>query len=161
MQESKGRRIKRSIFININSIGFCSEERLERFAKIQYIRDYLKSKQDEVQTHNKNHELDLSSLANGRRLTNVGTFRAYIEAYLTAHPEINQDLTVLVRQLEPSQNGLPIQIYAFSREKNWVKYESIQADIFDHLFAVAKEFDLQVFQQPTGNDFKSLVSQNS
>ena len=158
MQESKGRRIKRSIFIDVNSIGFCSEERLERFAKIQYIRDYLRAKQDEIQTHNQNQELDLSALANGRRLTNVGTFRAYIQAYLASHPKINQELTVLVRQLEPNQNGLPIQIYAFSLEKNWVNYEAIQADIFDHLLAVAKEFDLQIFQQPTGNDFKALAS---
>ena len=161
MQESEGRRIKRSIFIDINSIGFCSEERLKRFAKIQYITEYLKNKQHEFQVHNQNHKLDLSSLANGRRLTNVGTFRAYIKAYLVAHTEINQELTVLVRQLAPNQNGLPIQIYAFSREKNWAKYEAIQADIFDHLLAVAKEFDLRVFQQPSGNDFKAFASQNS
>lgn len=161
MQESEGRRIKRSIFIDINSIGFCSEERLKRFAKIQYITEYLKNKQHEFQVHNQNHKLDLSSLANGRRLTNVGTFRAYIKAYLVAHSEINQELTVLVRQLAPNQNGLPIQIYAFSREKNWAKYEAIQADIFDHLLAVAKEFDLRVFQQPSGNDFKTFASQNS
>ena len=161
MQESEGRRIKRSIFIDINSIGFCSEERLKRFAKIQYITEYLKNKQHEFQVHNQNHKLDLSSLANGRRLTNVGTFRAYIKAYLVAHSEINQELTVLVRQLAPNQNGLPIQIYAFSREKNWAKYEAIQADIFDHLLAVAKEFDLRVFQQPSGNDFKAFASQNS
>ena len=161
MQESEGRRIKRSIFIDINSIGFCSEERLKRFSKIQYITEYLKNKQHEFQVHNQNHKLDLSSLANGRRLTNVGTFRAYIKAYLVAHTEINQELTVLVRQLAPNQNGLPIQIYAFSREKNWAKYEAIQADIFDHLLAVAKEFDLRVFQQPSGNDFKAFASQNS
>ena len=161
MQESEGRRIKRSIFIDINSIGFCSEERLKRFAKIQYITEYLKNKQHEFQVHNQNHKLDLSSLANGRRLTNVGTFRAYIKAYLVAHTEINQELTVLVRQLAPNQNGLPIQIYAFSREKNWAKYEAIQADIFDHLLAVAKEFDLRVFQQPSGNDLKAFASQNS
>lgn len=156
MQESKGRRIKRSIVIDINSIGFCSEERLTRFAKIQYISDYLQAKQNEIYAHNKSQSLDLNSLANGRRLTNIGTFRAYIQSYLAAHPQINQELTVLVRQLEPNLNGLPIQIYAFSREKDWVKYEAIQADIFDHLLAVAKEFDLDIFQQPSGKDFRAF-----
>ena len=161
MQESKGRRIKRSIFIDVNSIGFCTEERLERFAKIQYITEYLNTKQNEIEEYNQSKELDLSSLANGRRFTNVGTFRAYIQAFLEAHKHINQELAVLVRQLETTHSGLPIQIYAFSSEKDWAKYEAIQADIFDHLFAVAQEFDLQVFQQPTGNDFKTLTTQNS
>ena len=157
MQESTGRRIKRSLHIDINSIQFCDEAMLMRYARIQYITDYLQKKQDEVNTHNKQQRLDLSSLANGRRLTNVGTFRAYIKAYLVQHPEINQNLTVLVRQLEPSDTGLPIQIYAFSREKNWIKYESIQSDIFDHLIAVAEEFDLRLFQQPSGSDFQSIT----
>jgi len=157
MQESGGRRIKRALHIDINSIRFCDETMLMRYARVKYITDYLQKKQDEVNTHNKQEKLDLSSLANGRRLTNVGTFRAYIQAYLAKHPEINQNLTVLVRQLEPSNNGLPIQIYAFSSEKNWIKYESIQADIFDHLIAVAEEFDLRLFQQPSGNDFKAIA----
>lgn len=157
MQESAGRRIKRSINIDINSIRFCDEAMLTRYSRIQYITDYLQSKQNEIEEHNQQQKLDLSSLANGRRLTNVGTFRAYIQAYLEKHPQINQNLTLLVRQLEPSNNGLPIQIYVFSKEKNWVKYESIQADIFDHLIAVAEEFDLRIFQQPSGTDFQSLT----
>ena len=156
MQESQGRRIKRSIYIDINSVGFCSEERLERFSKIQYISEYIQAKQNELSEYNTEKEYDLSTTANGRRFTNVGTFRAYIEAYLARHPNINQNLTVLVRQLEPNQNGLPIQIYAFSSEKDWGKYEAIQADIFDHLIAVAQEFDLKIFQQPSGNDFRKL-----
>ena len=156
MQESQGRRIKRSIYIDINSVGFCSEERLERFSKIQYISEYIQAKQNELSEYNTEKEYDLSTTANGRRFTNVGTFRAYIEAYLARHPNINQNLTVLVRQLEPNKNGLPIQIYAFSSEKDWGKYEAIQADIFDHLIAVAQEFDLKIFQQPSGNDFRKL-----
>lgn len=156
MQESGGRRIKRSLNIDINSIQFCDEEMLKRYARVQYITDYLQKKQEEITHYNKQEQLDLSSLANGRRLTNIGTFRAYIQAYLAKHPQIHQDLTVLVRQLEPSSTGLPIQIYAFSREKNWIKYEGIQADIFDHLIAVAKQFDLRLFQQPSGHDFKKM-----
>ena len=156
MQESQGRRIKRSIYIDINSVGFCSKERLERFSKIQYISEYIQAKQNELSEYNTEKEYDLSTTANGRRFTNVGTFRAYIEAYLARHSNINQNLTVLVRQLEPNQNGLPIQIYAFSSEKDWGKYEAIQADIFDHLIAVAQEFDLKIFQQPSGNDFRKL-----
>lgn len=157
MQESGGRRIKRSLYIDISSIQFCDEAMLMRYARVQYITDYLQQKQDEINQHNQQEQLNLSSLANGRRLTNVGTFRAYIQAYLAKHPEIHQDLTVLVRQLEPGNTGLPIQVYAFSREKNWIKYESIQADIFDHLIAVAEEFDLRLFQQPSGNDFKAMA----
>ncbi len=161
MQESGGRRIKRSIHIDINSIQFCDETMLERYSRVKYISDYLQAKQDEVAKHNQEKQLDLSSLANGRRLTNIGTFRAYIEAYLNQHPDIHQGLTLLVRQLEPSNNGLPIQIYVFSREKNWIKYESIQADIFDHLIAVSGEFDLKIFQQPSGNDFYSITRDSS
>lgn len=160
MQESEGRRIKRSIYIDINSVRFCDEAMLMRYARIQYISDYLQEKQNEINEHNQQQKPDLSSLANGRRLTNVGTFRAYIQAYLEQHPQINKNLTLLVRQLEPTNTGLPIQIYVFSKEKNWIKYESIQADIFDHLIAVAEEFDLRIFQQPSGNDFRS-IQQNS
>jgi len=158
MQESGGRRIKRSIFIDVNSIGFCDEERIARYSKVDYIKEYVESKRVELDRYNSEHANALESLVNGRRITNVGTFRAYILAYLQNHPQINQNLTVLVRQLAPSDAGLPIEIYAFSSEKNWIKYEAIQADIFDHLFAVAKEFDLRVFQKPTGADFSQLVT---
>ena len=160
MQESAGRRIKRSIFIDTNSIHFCDQESLQRFAKIQYIKDHLLSKQKEVEDYNnqqqKDLKLDINVLANGRRLTNIGTFRAYIHAYLENHPDINPKLTLLVRQLKPTSQGLPLEIYAFSQEKNWIKYEGIQSDIFDHLFAVAQEFDLRVFQQPSGYDFQKM-----
>jgi len=158
MQESAGRRIKRSIFIDVNSISFCDEERITRYSKIDYINEYIESKKQELDQYNAEHVNEEESLVNGRRITNVGTFRAYILAYLQNHPQINQDLTVLVRQLSPSDAGLPIEIYAFSTEKNWIKYEAIQADIFDHLFAVAGEFDLSVFQKPSGADFKQLIN---
>lgn len=156
MQESAGRRIKRAIYIDVNSIKFCDEMTLARYTKVDYIEDYIKSKKNEVEEYNKKNVANPESVINGRRLTNIGTFRAYILAYLKNHPNINQNLTVLVRQLAPTDSGLPLEIYTFSSEKNWIKYEAIQADIFDHLFAVAKEFDLDVFQKPSGADFKNL-----
>jgi miniconductance mechanosensitive channel len=158
MQESGGRRIKRSIFLDVNSISFCDEEQISRYSKIDYIKEYLGVKRKELDQYNAEHANAQESLVNGRRITNVGTFRAYIIAYLEHHPQINKTLTLLVRQLAPSEAGLPIEIYAFSSEKDWIKYEAIQADIFDHLFAVAQEFDLRVFQKPSGGDFSKLVS---
>ena len=129
---------------------------LQRYRKIQFIADYLDEKSSEIESFNSENNIDNSALANGRRLTNVGTFRAYIEAYLTNHPSISKSLTFLVRQLKPTASGLPIEIYVFCLDTNWVRYEHIQADIFDHIFAVAKEFDLKIFQHPTGADFASL-----
>lgn len=157
MQESEGRRIKRSILLDINSIRFCSDADLERYSKVEYIKEYIAKKHQEVAEHNKEQKVDLSSEVNGRRLTNVGTFRAYIEAYLRNHPDISKTLTLIVRQLKPTELGLPIEIYVFSTNKNWAEYESIQADIFDHIFAVAKDFDIRIFQNPTGSDFKPLA----
>ena len=157
MQESGGRRIKRAIFLDLNSISFCNAEQLARFSKIDYIKQYIESKSTEVNQYNAEHANATASLVNGRRITNVGTFRAYVLAYLENHSKINQELTILVRQLAPSESGLPLQIYAFSSEKNWVKYEAIQSDIFDHLLAVAKEFDLRVFQKPSGADFAGII----
>lgn len=159
MQESAGRRIKRSIYIDVSSIRFCDEGTLARYAKVDYIKDYIQSKQMEVNEYNQKNIANTESIINGRRLTNIGTFRAYILAYLKNHPNINQNLTLLVRQLAPTDSGLPIEIYCFSSEKNWIKYEAIQADIFDHLLAVAKEFDLRVFQKPSGADIQGLVNQ--
>ena len=154
MQESGGRRIKRAVVVDLTSVKFCTEEMLARFGRINYVTDYLAAKQAELADFNS--ELDLSSPANGRRLTNIGTFRAYIEAYLRHHPKINQNLTLLVRQLNPTEQGLPIEIYVFSSEKRWVQYEGVQSDIFDHILASAPEFDLRVFQNPSGLDFRRL-----
>ena len=156
MQESDGRRIKRSIYIDVNSVSFCNEERMTRYSKIDFIKEYIDEKQKELDAYNAKLNVN-ESLVNGRRITNIGTFRAYIVAYLKNHPQINQNLTLLARQLATSDSGVPIEIYAFSADKNWANYETIQADIFDHLFAVAKEFDLKLFQKPSGGDFAKLV----
>ncbi|AWV98503.1 mechanosensitive ion channel family protein [Arcticibacterium luteifluviistationis] len=157
MSESGGRRIKRSINLDINTIQFCTEEMIARFSKIQYISDYIEKKKREVQEDNKLGHVDNSSLVNGRRMTNIGTFRAYVEAYLINNQAINQDMTFLVRQLEPTEHGLPLEIYVFSKDQEWANYENIQANIFDHILAVVPEFDLRVFQDPSGRDFKNLA----
>ena len=156
MSESGGRRIKRSINIDVNTIKFCDDQMLERFAKIQYIREYLETKKQDIATHNKQTGADTACRVNGRRLTNVGTFRAYVVAYLKAHPMIHQDMTFLVRQLQPTEHGLPIEIYVFSKDQVWANYEAIQADIFDHILAVIPEFDLRLFQMPSGVDLQAL-----
>lgn len=161
MQESGGRRIKRAIYIDMQTIKFCSEDMLERYAKIRYISEYIQKKKDELARYNTEQKIDNTSLANGRRMTNVGTFRAYITAYLKNHPKIHQDMTFLVRQLQPTEHGLPIETYVFSNDIAWDKYEGIQADIFDHILAVVPEFDLRVFQNPSGNDFRSLTTKVS
>ena len=153
MQETGGRRIKRAIHLDATSIKFCDADMLERFSKIQFIADYLDKKRAELAEYNEGAGSDMSALVNGRRLTNVGTFRAYVEAYLRTHPKISQNFTFLVRQLKPTELGLPIEIYVFTNTTNWIEYEGIQADIFDHLLAAAPEFDLRVFQNPTGADF--------
>ncbi|HIB92526.1 TPA: mechanosensitive ion channel family protein [Candidatus Poribacteria bacterium] len=158
MKESGGRRIKRTINIDVSTIKFCNEEMLKRFSEIQYIANYIQIKKEELSTYNDENEVDNTSLANGRRLTNVGTFRAYTVAYLRNHPMISQEMTFLVRHLAPAGYGLPIEIYVFSKDTIWVNYEGIQADIFDHLLAVVPEFDLKVFQNPSGSDFHRLVS---
>ena len=158
MSESGGRRIKRSLYIDMNSIRLCSEEMLEKFKRFEVLKDYVESKQKEVTEHNKSLNIDTSELINGRRLTNVGTFRAYIEAYLRNNSKIHPEMTFLIRQLEPISRGLPIQIYVFTNDTDWVRYEGIQADIFDHLLAVIPEFGLKVFQSPTGKDFSKLRS---
>ena len=156
MSESGGRRIKRSINIDVNSIKFCTESMLERYEKFDLIKEYIKNKLSEIEGHNISKDVTHEALVNGRALTNIGTFRAYIFAYLKNHPKIHQDMTFLIRQLAPTENGVPIQIYVFINDTNWVNYESVQSDIFDHFLAIAPEFDLRVFQNPTGNDFKRL-----
>jgi len=156
MQESSGRRIKRAINIDMGSIRFCDEEMLERFGKIQYIAGYIERKRQELVEFNRAGHVDNTSLVNGRRMTNIGTFRAYVTAYLDNHPKINRDMTFLIRQLRPTEHGLPIEIYVFSKDQVWANYEAIQADIFDHILAVIPEFDLRVYQNPTGNDFRAF-----
>ena len=160
MTLSGGRRIKRSIFIDQSSIKFCTPEMLERFSKFYPIKDYLKEKQKEIEEYNKRLGIDNSVLVNGRRLTNIGTFRAYLKSYLMLREDINKNMTFLIRQLQPGDNGLPIEIYVFTNNTAWAAYEDIQSDIFDHVFAVVQQFDLRIFQNPAGSDFKNLISGN-
>ena len=156
MNLSGGRRIKRYVNIDLSSIKFCDTEMLERFIKIQLISKDIQDRQAEIKVSNEENNVDESTLVNGRRLTNIGIFRAYVEAYLRQHPQISNQMTFLVRQLSPRENGLPIEIYVFCKETNWNIYEAVQADIFDHILAVVPEFDLRVFQEPSGSDFQKL-----
>jgi len=158
MEESRGRRIKRSVFIDMNTVKFCTGEMLEKFKKVQYISDYIEEKQKELEEYNSSIKADLSVMVNGRHLTNLGTFRAYITSYIRNHPMIKQDDIILIRQLQPCENGLPIEIYAFSSDYSWVGYEGIQSDIFDHILAIVPEFELRVFQNPSGRDFRKITA---
>ena len=154
MSDSGGRRIKRSIKINMKSIKFCSNEMIEKYKSIELIRNYINTKMENISVHNSEKNIDQNDLLNGRSLTNVGTFRAYIELYLKNHSKIHKEMTFLIRQLAPQSDGLPIEIYVFSSDTNWVSYESIQSDIFDHLLAILPEFELEIFQNISG-DFSS------
>jgi len=146
MRESGGRRIKRSILIDINSIDFLSLNDIKRLEKANLLTPYLKQKQDEIRKHNEKNNFDLSLSVNGRRLTNIGTYRAYLVTYLKNNPNINQNMTVMVRQLSPNQFGIPLEIYCFTSTTIWVDYENIQSDIFDHFLCILKEFNLKVYQ---------------
>ncbi|KAA3643365.1 MAG: mechanosensitive ion channel family protein [Chloroflexi bacterium] len=157
MQEAGGRRIKRSIYLDITSVRFLEDQEVEDFKKVAVLKEYMERKQSEIRQHNQERGVDTSMKVNGRRLTNVGTFRAYIEAYLRNHPHIHTEgMTLLIRQLKPGEHGLPLELYVFTKTTVWGEYEAIQADIFDHLLAAAPEFDLRVFQNPTGADFGAL-----
>ena len=156
MSESGGRRIKRSINIDLNSIHFLTSDEVERFAGIGLLKDYIQSKQEELQSYNANIDTADEPSVNQRHLTNIATLRAYIRNYLRQHPKIHDDMTLIVRQLQPGTEGVPIEIYCFSNDINWDNYEAIQADIFDHIFAIVPEFGLRLFQQPAGSDFAQL-----
>ena len=156
MSESGGRRIKRALNIKISSIKFCTPEMLERFEKFHLIKDYIEEKSNKIEEYNKENKIDKSYLINGRHLTNIGIFRVYAEAYVKNNPDINLNMTCMVRQLLPTEKGLPIEIYTFSNRQEWVIYEGIMSDMFDHLIAAVPEFELEVFQNPTGTDFRKL-----
>ncbi|MEX2162450.1 MAG: mechanosensitive ion channel family protein [Anaerolineales bacterium] len=155
MSQSGGRRIKRSIFIDIQTIRFCSQEDLEKLKEKPLLKDYIEQRGWEP----KGGEPVATAPAKPR-LTNVGAFTAYVVAYLNSRPDIRKDMTVMVRQLDPGPSGLPLEIYAFTSTTVWEEYEAIQASIFDHLLATAQEFELRVFQQPTGRDFTALMARN-
>jgi len=157
MSESGGRRIKRALNIDMDSVKFCTAEMLDRFSKFQLISDYIKTKKNEVAEFNREHNVDTAELINGRNLTNIGTFRAYVVAYLRNHPKIHDNMTFLVRQMAPGEYGLPLEIYVFSNDQVWANYEAIQADIFDHILAVVPHFELRIFQNPSGSDFRLLA----
>ena len=158
MQESGGRRIMRALNIDISSIRFLSWQEIQRLKTSHLLEGYISKKMDEVNTYNSKHLKDSrTTLTNGRWLTNIGTFRAYIVEYLKKHPRSNKNLLMLVRQLEPTERGLPLQVYLFTDTTAWAEYEAIQADIFDHLIAVAPEFGLRIFQQPSGHDFQYFI----
>ena len=151
MSDSGGRRIKRSIKINMKSIKFCSNEMIEKYKSIELIKTYINTKIEDILIHNSEKNIDENDLLNGRALTNIGTFRAYVELYLKNHSKIHKEMTFLVRQLAPQPDGLPIEIYVFSKDTNWVNYESIQSDIFDHLLAILPAFELEIFQNLSGD----------
>ena len=161
MSESGGRRIKRALNIDMHSIRFCDEQMLTKFAQIPLITDYVRSRQQEIVEYNQQHEFDPNFIICGRRQTNVGVFRAYIISYLKSNSKLHQEMTFLVRQLAPTERGLPLEIYVFSKDQAWANYEAIQADIFDHLLAAAPEFGLQIFQNPSGYDFRCLGKMES
>ncbi|MBM4763066.1 mechanosensitive ion channel family protein [Bacillus sp. B15-48] len=161
MESSGGRRIKRSLYIDTSSITFCTEEMIEKFIKVQYLSDYIIQKEREITEYNAKNQIDRNNPVNGRALTNIGVFRAYISNYLKNHDGINQNMTLMVRQLEPSEHGLPLEIYVFTNSVQWAVYESVQSDIFDHLFAVAPEFGLRVFQNPSGADLRTMAEESS
>lgn len=158
MQESGGRRIKRALYLDMASFRFVDDELLEKLLTVRRLRPYLEQKLPEIRAWNAEHGGDQAINVNQRRLTNIGTYRAYVNAYLRSHPGINQDLTLLVRQLQPSDKGLPLEIYTFTSDTRWAEYERIQADIFDHLLTVLPEFGLRVFQSPTGHDLQAVGS---
>lgn len=161
MQESGGRRIKRSLFVDIQSIRFLNESDTEKFKKVRVLKGYMDSKEKEILEYNRNvDENERNVLPNIRKLTNVGTFRSYISYYLQNHPQIHKDLTFIVRQLAPTSEGLPIEIYVFTNDTRWAVYEDVQSNIFDHLLAIMPEFGLRHYQKPTGHDLSQIQIQN-
>lgn len=156
MEMSGGRRIKRALFIDLNSIRFCDQSLLGHLSKIKYIQDYITEKQQEIIQENLSHHADPSDIFAGHNITNLGAFRAYIFGYLKNHPKINNNMEILVRHLAPTDRGLPLEIYAFSRDKQWEVFEDNQAEIFDHLLAILPEFDLAAYQNTSGMDIRSL-----
>jgi miniconductance mechanosensitive channel len=157
MEESGGRRIKRSITFDQTSVHFLTEHEIERLSGIHLLESYLGERSSEVDVHNKERSVDEAVLMNGRRLTNLGTFRAYLVRYLKEHPKIHSEMTFLVRQLAPGADGIAIEVYVFSNDIDWANYEAIQSDIFDHILAALPQFGLRVFQHPTGADFRAIA----
>ena len=157
MSEAGGRRIKRSIVLKPGSIKFCNQEMISRFENFHLIKEFLSERVNEIQDYNLQGNFDKTYMINGRQLTNIGVFRVYIELYIKGFKGIHPELTRMVYQNEGNEYGVPIQIYCFTETTDWAKYETIQSDIFDHLYAAAPDFDLEVFQHPSGADFNKLI----
>ncbi|WP_282135879.1 mechanosensitive ion channel family protein [Seonamhaeicola maritimus] len=153
MTSSDGRRIKRSLSIKMESVKYLNSEEVDKLKKIHLIEAYLNARQKDINTFNTNNKVNKEMSLNGRNLTNIGVFRKYVQEYIENHSAINKDMTIMVRQLAPSSQGLPIEIYAFSSDKRWVNYEYIMADIFDHVIAATSYFDLEIFELPSGSNF--------
>ena len=147
MSESGGRRIARTINIDVNTIRYCTPEMLEKYKHYSLVKDYIIQREKDIAEYNKANNIDTSEIMNGRQQTNIGIFRAYIRAYINNNPKLNHNLTMMVRQLQPSEFGVPLQIYAFSSDKQWINYEEIQSDIFDHIISAATMFDLKIYQK--------------
>ena len=147
MTESGGRRIARTINIDVNTIRYCTPEMLEKYKHYGLVKDYITQKEEDIVEYNKANSIDTNEIINGRQQTNLGVFRAYIKAYLNNNPKLNHNLTMMVRQMQPTEFGVPLQIYAFSSDKKWVNYEEIQSDIFDHIISAATMFDLKIYQK--------------
>lgn len=147
MSESGGRRIARSINIDVNTIRYCTPEMLEKYKQYSLVKDYIEQKEEDILEYNKANKIDTNLILNGRQQTNLGIFRAYIKAYLNNNPKLNHNLTMMVRQMQPNEFGVPLQIYTFSSDKQWINYEEIQSDIFDHIIAAAPMFDLKIYQK--------------
>ncbi len=157
MSNSGVRRIKRSVSVDMSSVAFLDQESLPRLRKISLLKDYLSQKEQEIDSWN-TQNADLANPINARSLTNIGTFRAYIREYLKNHPKIAQEETLLVRQLQPTENGIPVELYIFTTDNRWANYEDIQSDIFDHLLSVLPEFGLRAFQAPSDYSFQSMTN---
>ncbi|MGO1788352.1 MAG: mechanosensitive ion channel family protein [Sphingobacterium sp.] len=157
MQETGGRRIKRAIQIKISSIRYLEPEEIEELKKIRILKDYIEKREQEIADYNNQNEIDESVLVNGRRMTNVGLFRAYANAYARQNPDIHQEMTLLVRQLDPTEHGLPLELYMFTNGTSWAFFEDTMSDLFDHLFAAIKYFKLEVFESPASDDLRSVM----
>lgn len=159
MSVSGGRRIKRAVIIKTTSIKYLTKEEIAGFKKIQLVADYIDHRQADIDKHNEQNNIDKSVLINGRNMTNFGLFRKYVDAYLHQHPAINKEMTIMTRQLEPTPTGVPLEVYAFSKDKVWANYEHIMADIFDHILAAVPYFQLEIFEYPTGKDFIGMMEE--
>lgn len=156
MQDSGGRRIKRSVLVQIDAIKFASTELMERLSKVKSLESFIQQREEEIKRYNKEHGLDETQI-NARRQTNVGLFRKYLEYYLANHEQVHQGMAIMVRQLEPTEKGLPIEIYCFTNTIVWPEYEGVMADIFDHIFAVVKAFELKIHEAPSGEDVRKAL----